>query len=206
MPDSQRSRDFNPTVHNSNPTIMADESLSQLRSSGHAVNTNQPQHIDGVQYHNAQLAQQITQSIIFSLRPSIHALYQNQKIISQTVHALRNEGRQQTKEITGVVEASQLMTRKELKRVFERVGIGAGISTVKNREKTLVERLDGIECAILELAERVCHAEVPCKSVTLHLIKFLSSHFSASTNTTRNRGLYRNIKYTLAQLSHGKIC
>ena len=77
------------------------------------------------------------------------------------VHVLRDEGRQQAKEITRVVEASHLMTRKELKCVFERVdSIEAGISTGNNQQKTLMERLDGIECAILRLVES---AEAPCK-------------------------------------------
>ena len=77
------------------------------------------------------------------------------------VHALRDEGRQQAKEITRVVEASHLMTGNELKRVFERVdSIEAGISTGNNQQKILMERLDGIECTILRLAGS---AEAPCK-------------------------------------------
>ena len=77
------------------------------------------------------------------------------------VHALWDEGRQQAKEITCVMEASHLMNRKELKRIFKRVdSIKVGISTGNNQQKTLMERLDGIECTILRLAES---AEAPCK-------------------------------------------
>lgn len=134
-------------------------------NSSHAASTNHLQSnspVGSIQYHNAQLTQQITQSVISSFQPSIQALYENQKIISQTIHAVRNEGRQQTKEIMGVVEASHLMTSKALKRVFERVdNVGAGVSTGKQQGKTVVERLDGIECAILELAERVYDTEAP---------------------------------------------